>query len=267
MRVDFLNVARIVLQRKDDLPMLLSISLISISAAAGTTIVVTGTTQGGFFKTGTDVGPMNPHSYRPNEFVTNDFIYEGLVAYDGNSPNGADDEAGTMDDFIVGSLATSWVTNLVGLTQSAPFEITFTLRSGVTFHDGTPWNAAAAKANFDHIMGGTGAPGALKRNAGFHDWLGLTQYLDSWSVVDNMRFKLTFTTYYDTALRSSSAPSDRSAWSPSRCFPTFPGGRFPWQPGDKVLRGSKDRPAINTPRAACRPRSALARTWSSTSCS
>ena len=200
MRVDFLNVARIVLQRKDDLPMLLSISLISISAAAGTTIVVTGTTQGGFFKTGTDVGPMNPHSYRPNEFVTNDFIYEGLVAYDGNSPNGADDEAGTMDDFIVGSLATSWVTNLVGLTQSAPFEITFTLRSGVTFHDGTPWNAAAAKANFDHIMGGTGAPGALKRNAGFHDWLGLTQYLDSWSVVDNMRFKLTFTTYYDTAL-------------------------------------------------------------------
>lgn len=34
-------------------------------------------------------------------------------------------------------------------------QYTFTLRQGVTFHDGTPFNAAAVKANFDHIMGTT----------------------------------------------------------------------------------------------------------------
>src|SRR5579864_1149485 len=40
-------------------------------------------------------------------------------------------------------LATSWSVSPDGLTW------TFQLRQGVTFHDGTPWNAEAAKANFD----------------------------------------------------------------------------------------------------------------------
>jgi peptide/nickel transport system substrate-binding protein len=44
------------------------------------------------------------------------------------------------------SLATEWTTSEDGLTW------TFTLRSDVTFHDGTPFNAAAAKANFDRIL-------------------------------------------------------------------------------------------------------------------
>jgi peptide/nickel transport system substrate-binding protein len=43
-------------------------------------------------------------------------------------------------------LATAWEPN-------AEFtEFTFTLRDGVTFHDGTPFNAAAVQASFDHIM-------------------------------------------------------------------------------------------------------------------
>jgi len=40
-------------------------------------------------------------------------------------------------------LATSWSVSPDGLVW------TFKLRKGVTFHDGTPWNAEAAKANFD----------------------------------------------------------------------------------------------------------------------
>jgi peptide/nickel transport system substrate-binding protein len=44
---------------------------------------------------------------------------------------------------IEADLATSWSVSPDGLTW------TFKLRQGVTFHDGTPWNAEAAKFNFD----------------------------------------------------------------------------------------------------------------------
>ncbi|MFE7558081.1 ABC transporter substrate-binding protein [Kitasatospora sp. NPDC057500] len=54
-------------------------------------------------------------------------------------------------------LADSWTVSPDGLTY------TFTLRSGVTFSDGTPFDAAAVKANFDHV---TAAKTASKRAAG-----------------------------------------------------------------------------------------------------
>lgn len=47
-------------------------------------------------------------------------------------------------EFVPG-LATAWVVSEDGLTY------TFTLRQGVTFHDGTPFNAAAVAANLDRI--------------------------------------------------------------------------------------------------------------------
>ncbi|SBW22586.1 extracellular solute-binding protein family 5 [Candidatus Protofrankia californiensis] len=47
---------------------------------------------------------------------------------------------------IVPWLATSWKVN------GDATEFTFTLRDGVTFHDGVPFDAAAVKANFDHIV-------------------------------------------------------------------------------------------------------------------
>lgn len=50
------------------------------------------------------------------------------------------------DGAFIPSLATEWSASEDGLTW------TFTLRSDVTFHDGTPFNAAAAKANFDRIL-------------------------------------------------------------------------------------------------------------------
>lgn len=175
----------------------------SAAAASETTLVITPGVQTGFFKTGADIGSLNPHDYRPNEFVSNDFVFEGLTAWDGEHTEGVDGVSGTDDDFVAPSLASSWVTNYatVEAAPTTPYEITFTLQSGVKFHDGSTWDAAAAKANFDQIMGGNGEPGGTKAMVGMHDWLGFTQSLDAWSVVDELTFKLTFSTYYEAALR------------------------------------------------------------------
>jgi len=188
--------------------MLLSIGGLALASASeeGTTLTIAVGLQTGFFQTGKDIGEMNAHDYRPGEFVTNDFIYEGLVAWDPADATGIDGITGNMDDFIKGSLAESWSTNYDAAVadSSTKFEITFNLRAGVTFHDGEAWNAAACKANIDQIMGGDGSSGGVKAMMGMHDWLGFTQNLDGWSVVDDMTFKLTFTTFYEGALRELS---------------------------------------------------------------
>src|SRR5262249_16639405 len=50
------------------------------------------------------------------------------------------------DGKLVPWLAESWTTSADGRT------VTFKLRKDVQFHDGTPFNAAAVKANFDRIV-------------------------------------------------------------------------------------------------------------------
>jgi peptide/nickel transport system substrate-binding protein len=90
-----------------------------------------------------------------------------VVAHDGSSEPALLDaqidpyhETGLIDSFITDSLvcrdpdtmeikawlATDWNVSDDGLTW------TFNLREDVTFHDGTPFNAEAAKANFDRIL-------------------------------------------------------------------------------------------------------------------
>lgn len=73
-----------------------------------------------------------------NAVVTS--VYEGLVKYDNNSTK------------ILPALATSWTVSPDGLTY------TFALRPGVTFHDGTPFNSAAAKFSFQRRTGVNSAP-------------------------------------------------------------------------------------------------------------
>src|SRR6056297_1820645 len=71
--------------------------------------------------------------------AVNDFrilvnVYEGLTRY----------KSGTLE--VEPALATSWNISEDGT------EYTFTLRDGVTFHDGTPFNAEAVKFNFDRML-------------------------------------------------------------------------------------------------------------------
>jgi len=111
--------------------------------------------QTGLFVT---TGPMDPHSYRPNEFFISNWMYEGLVSY---GPDGT----------ILPHLATRWTASD---TADGGQEYTFTLRSGVTFHDGAAWNCAAAKMNFDHVL----QPPLNDLN--FHGWYHLAKHTKSW---------------------------------------------------------------------------------------
>ena len=82
---------------------------------------------------GRNLGPGNPHAY-DSSMVLLDLVYEPLVRY---APDGS----------IVPALAESWTISADGLTW------TFHLRQGVTFHDGTPFDAAAAKWNLEQWVG------------------------------------------------------------------------------------------------------------------
>jgi nickel transport system substrate-binding protein len=154
------------------------------------TLVVAPSTQKGWFETGDDVGAMNPHAYRPNEFVSNEWVFEGLTAWDPKT-------SASEDPGVIGALAESW-TKTVDPT-SGVYRLRFNLRRGVLFHDGAEWDSNAASLNFEHIMGGK----ELKFQ-GFHDWHGLPGALKSWSAVDKFTFELEFTKFYEPALRELS---------------------------------------------------------------
>jgi nickel ABC transporter nickel/metallophore binding protein len=76
-----------------------------------------------------DPGPLNPHDF-VSIFPALTMIYEPLVVFN-------------ADGTIGPGLAESWEISPDGITY------TFHLRQGVTFHDGTPFNAAAVKWNLD----------------------------------------------------------------------------------------------------------------------
>lgn len=78
---------------------------------------------------------LDPHAVTAvNDFRILVNIYDGLVRY----------RDGTLE--VEPSLAESWNISEDGKTY------TFKLRDGVTFHDGTPFNAEAVKFNFDRML-------------------------------------------------------------------------------------------------------------------
>lgn len=80
-----------------------------------------------------EVGVLDPQAFT-GQFHALDLIYEPLVSYSGSGA-------------IEPALAESWQTSPDGLT------VTFRLRAGVRFHDGTVFDAAAAKLNLDRWVG------------------------------------------------------------------------------------------------------------------
>ena len=112
---------------------------------AAVLVLIAAGTAGGASKAGTLVfGNVGEPTYLDPalvsdgvSFMVTEQVFEGLVKL----------KPGTTK--IVPSLATSW--NLKGGKVW-----TFNLRKGVKFHDGTPWNAAAACANFNRWYNWTG---------------------------------------------------------------------------------------------------------------
>ena len=93
------------------------------------------------FAFSTDPAPLDPDTFYESEgLIVMTAAYEGLLRYKPNSPQ------------LEGQLATSWKVSPDARTY------TFTLRHGVRFSDGTPFNAAAAEASFERRTALKGGP-------------------------------------------------------------------------------------------------------------
>jgi len=95
-----------------------------------------GTKGAGTLRAGLDADPPNMDPHRSTAAVDRQVyqsLYDKLVDTDENLK-------------IIPMLATSWTISADGKT------VTFNLRQGVKFHDGTPFNAEAVKFNFDRMQ-------------------------------------------------------------------------------------------------------------------
>jgi len=128
----------------------------SVVGGGSTTVKVAPGAQAGLF---TSVGRLDPHSYRPNEFFANNWVYEGLVKYDG----------GTLQP----ALATAWTSEVSADGVGETFR--FTLRTGVKFHDGADFDCSVVKLNFDHVWAGD------LTSPDWHGWYRLPGALKDWS--------------------------------------------------------------------------------------
>ena len=108
-------------------------STTTLPTTSTSTVVPTGTITIGFSQDkGAPGDPATMVGGGPITGTAQNEVYEGLVAED-------------YQGKIVPDLATSWV-------QNSPTDYTFTLRQGVQFQDGTPFNASAVVFNFNRFL-------------------------------------------------------------------------------------------------------------------
>lgn len=122
-----------------------------------------------------DIGTMNPHTYNPSQLFAQSMLYEPLVSYGANGK-------------LVPALAESWDISADGKTY------TFKLRPNVKFSDGTDFNAAIVKKNFDAVL----------KHRDTHGWLGIVGVIDKTEAVDDATFRLTLTEPYYPVLQDLS---------------------------------------------------------------
>ena len=140
-----------------------------VPVSGSSTVTISPGALTGRFQT---VGNMDPHTYNPNEFFSNNWLYEGLVSY---GPDGT----------ILPALAESWT---ITDTPSGGQQYSFKLRPSVKFHDGAEWNCQAAKMNLDHVLAG-----ALVEPV-WHGWYGVPKYIEDWKCVGEDDMELIMTT-------------------------------------------------------------------------
>ena len=101
-------------------------------------------------------------------------IFESFAKEDLTDPNAATPE-------LIPALATSWEISEDGL------EYTFYLREGVKFHDGTPFDAAVAKFNFDRFWNES-SPHFYAKSKAFV--AAYTRWIENVEVIDDMTIKV-----------------------------------------------------------------------------
>ncbi len=158
----------------------------------------------------TNAGPLDPRGYSPNQMYAQAMVYEPLVRY---TPEG------TLEPW----LATGWTVSPDGKTY------TFTLREGVKFSDGSPFTAAAAKANLDAVLA----------NSKRHQWMELVSTLDRVDAPDEHTLVLHLKhPYYPTLMELAQVRPLRFAAPDAK--PGSPVGTGPWVLA-QTRRGEYDR--------------------------
>ncbi|MFJ2332772.1 nickel ABC transporter substrate-binding protein [Pseudomonas helleri] len=158
----------------------------------------------------TNAGPLDPRGYSPNQMYAQAMVYEPLVRYTAE---------GTLEPW----LATHWSVSPDGKTY------TFTLRDNVQFSDGSPFNAAAAKANLDAVLA----------NAKRHQWMELVSTLDRVEAPDEHTLVLHLKhPYYPTLMELAQVRPLRFAAPDAK--PGTPVGTGPWVLA-QTRRGEYDR--------------------------
>lgn len=161
-----------------------------------------------------NAGSLDPRGYSPNQMYAQAMVYEPLVRYSAS---------GTLEPW----LATAWQVSQDGKTY------TFTLRDGVRFSDGTPFDAAAAKANLDAVLA----------NPQRHRWMELVSTLDHVEATDRLTLRLVLKhPYYPTLMELAQVRPLRFA-SP-QAKPGQAVGTGPWMRVESRL-GEFDRFARN----------------------
>ncbi|MFZ7102065.1 MAG: nickel ABC transporter substrate-binding protein [Peptococcaceae bacterium] len=134
-----------------------------------------------------DVGPINGHTYASQMYAQN-WLYDNLTLWEDNQ--------------VKPGLAESWDISEDGK------EYTFHLRQGVTFTDGSKWNAEIAKKNIDAVL--------LHKED--HSWLEMLNQLKSAEVEDEYTLKLTLEHAYYPFLQELSLVRPL-AFMAAACFP------------------------------------------------